>query len=481
MCPTHRSRKIARKASIWRCARRSTRRSSNSRTASVRDGRGKSHEQASHYPPRCRRRGGNVRFRSVGLCTGAGQRLRPIAAAASATSRATARATSAGDAARQAGNECAQLECRWIRYGTEFPPAASRSECRAASRPDAQAGSARQDRPHDAACEREADQARTRTRRTSASADQDPRRAEPHRAELARPCRRQQVMENTTANAFAQAPGRTSSLAAAAAARSPFSVRNAKKEDVLAKQPDGIWFVNGKSRDFVITSGGNVVIAGKGFGSAQGRVLASGLSGFPGSAAALQVTAWTEFEIDAMLPVGIRGVPDLDGISAQVFTATGKSFTLGNGKFVAAREEITLTTQLDRLILFQASPAWPWTMATDGGVHRQRGGPCPSPGTDDLLFPPPPRGFEVSGISMQHGRTDSGDGDDSFTPGYSVGDLDTAVTAGGQTAKHVRVNWGVFDSHTSLNLILSQLSGDQCTSDYKVEVRLVGPAGLTPF
>ena len=291
----------------------------------------------------------------------------------------------------------------------------------------------------------------------------------------------QQVMENTTANAFAQAPGRTSSLAAAAAARSPFSVRNAKKEDVLAKQPDGIWFVNGKSRDFVLTSGGNVVIAGKGFGSAAGRVLASGLNGFPGGAAALQVTAWTEFEIDAMLPVGIRGVPDLDGISAQVFTATGKSFTLGNGKFVAAREEITLTTQLDRLILFQASPAWPWTMATDGGVHRQRGGPCPSPGTDDLLFPPPPRGFEVSGISMQHGRTDSGDGDDSFTPGYSVGDLDTAVTAGGQTAKHVRVNWGVFDSHTSLNLILSQLSGDQCTSDYQVEVRLVGPAGLTPF
>lgn len=301
----------------------------------------------------------------------------------------------------------------------------------------------------------------------------------------------QQVMDKPPGSPLAQAPGRTSSLGAAAASHSPTSIRNASPSFALAHQPDGIWFVNGEKRDFVITPGGNVVISGKGFGPAPGHVFASGLTGFPGGAAALQVTAWNDFEIDAVLLAGIRGVPDLDGISAQAFTSAGKSFALGNGKFVAAREEIVLTSQLDRLVLLQPSSQWPGVMAADGGVHRRLGGDsltCPSPGTDDLLFPQPPRGFQVSGVGMWHGRTDTGDrdawgdaGNHMFIPGYSIGDWDMTSIAGGQNVDRLRIAWGVFRSHTSPQFLEGVANGDQCTSDYQVEVDLVGPAGVSPF
>ena len=300
----------------------------------------------------------------------------------------------------------------------------------------------------------------------------------------------QPLIDNAARGAFAQAPGRTSSLAAAAEAHSPLAVRNARTQDALARQPDGISFINGKPRDFIITPGGSVIIAGKGFGPASGRAFASGLTGFPGGAAALRVIAWSNFEIDAVLPAGIRGVPDIDGISAQVFTPAGKSFTLANGKFIAAREEITLTSQLDRLILLKPSAAWPWIMAADGGVHRWLGGnsvECPSAGTDELIFQPP-SGFEVSGVVMRYGRTDTGDGDayghagnHLFIPGYGIGDWDTTAGPGGQLFDRLSIAWGIFRSHTSPGIFKGVANGDQCNSDYQIAVSLVGPAGVAPF
>src|SRR6185312_11403586 len=309
-----------------------------------------------------------------------------------------------------------------------------------------------------------------------------------------------------SSSAFAAAPGRTSSLGANAAARSPLLARNARTQDTLASQPDGIWFVNNKARDFVITPGGNVVIFGKGFGERAGQVFAKGLTGFPGGAAALQVTAWSNFEIDAVLPAGIRGVRDLSGVATQVVTPAGKSFTLGNGRFFAAREEIVLTTNLDRLIEFQMfgwttsedasvtsdTGSHPNVLDTNGNVRRLEAGisdfDCERSSHDILVFSHVPAGFTVSGIAFWSGRTDAGDGNGyggsgnrMYFPGYSLGDFYTTSQATNhlQSASFdaIQINWGVWRSHNSAG----SFSTWECSSNYQVAVSLVGPAGISPF
>lgn len=325
----------------------------------------------------------------------------------------------------------------------------------------------------------------------------------------------------TSSSTFAGAPGHTSSLAAASEARSPLAARNAKTEDALAGQPDGIWFVNNQSRDFIITPGGNVVIFGKGFGPSPGQVFAKGLTGFPGGAAALQVRSWGNFEIDAVLPPGIRGVADLDGIAVQVLAPAGKSFTLGNGKFIAAREEITLPSGIDMRAVFDVEISPNWTVTQDnsgsspsgggfgtmntssvaltqwGGVGRYEAftkAECKRPGTDTFIPKPLPRGFEVTAIGMVNGRTDTGDGNGMlndepgnhlFIPGYSITWGQTKVATGRDRDKlvdSIAIGWGIWRSHTSPGLGPNSPSEDICMSAYQiVSVTAVGPAGLAPF
>lgn len=312
-----------------------------------------------------------------------------------------------------------------------------------------------------------------------------------------------------SSSAFAGAPGRTSSLAAAAEARSPLAARNAKTQDALANQPDGIWSVNNMARDFVITPGGNVVIFGKGFGERPGQVLAKGLTGFPGGAAALQVTAWGNFEIDAVLPPGIRGVADLNGISLQALASSGKSFTIGNGRFYAERAEIVLPRTIDMHAVFDVRLSPNWTinfnpaegsatdveMARNGFVERfddSSALTCKQPGADMLFSKDLPLGFQVSGIAMVYGRTDSGDGNGmpngdsgshTFTPGYSITWGQTTVAVGANRDKVVdtiSIGWGVWRSHTSPGI--TQDKEDVCASSYAItEVDVLGPAGLSPF
>jgi hypothetical protein len=293
---------------------------------------------------------------------------------------------------------------------------------------------------------------------------------------------------------------------------SPLSIRSMKKGDptlALARQPNGIWFVNDKQRDFVVTPGGNVVIFGKGFGQVRGEVSVKGLVGFPGGVAGLQVSSWTNFEVDATMPAGIRGVADLEGIVLEVILPGGKPLSLGNGRFVAAREEIVLPEGLDmnRIFDFRPSPNLLSNEDLAGGNFRQvaldyRGSvdritsssavDCFKPGVDTLFPRDLPLGFQVSGIVMEHGRTDTGDGDQwgqsgnhMFFPGYGPEWGTTNVAIGrnrDKTVDTLSISWGVFRSHTSPHIAPMRDAEDVCSSNYWItQVWVVGPAGLSPF
>jgi hypothetical protein len=133
----------------------------------------------------------------------------------------------------------------------------------------------------------------------------------------------------------------------------------------------------------------------------------------------------------------------------------------------------------------------------DGAVVRFDSGSdidCKRPGIDRLRFKTL-NGFEVVGATMGHGRTDSGDRDESgkpggrtFFPGYSFGNW-----ADGDA---LEVHWGVFRSHTSSQVEAGvnhvgvvPVPGvgyggarDYCSSNYTItSLRLYGPAGVAPL
>jgi hypothetical protein len=262
----------------------------------------------------------------------------------------------------------------------------------------------------------------------------------------------------------------------------------------MLNTPPGVWFVNDKDTGFRLTPGGNVTIFGKGFGDSAGTLNAQMQSG---AKLAYRVSSWNDREIHATLPANIRGVPDQPA-GVQVSTRDGKSYTLDGGKFYATREEITLNTNLGQVIQFAGAAHWNGTLADNGRVDREERGSnehpyfdCKSPGVDYLYFKPLLNGFVVSGIGGWFGRTDSGDGDGFgsdgnrvFTPGYSFGDWTTGSIAVARDhsvqVPMIPVNWGVWRSHSGQTLT-QYGRPDECSSNYQVEVSLIGPAGMKPY
>lgn len=300
------------------------------------------------------------------------------------------------------------------------------------------------------------------------------------------------------------APGRA--LDAASVAQGPPSrYLTADAQAGYERRPLGVWFVNGESSYFPMTPGGYLTIAGKGFGERLGRVTMLGdpnVRARAPSEVRLLVTDWNDDEIYAQLPEGIRGMPDQD-VRLQVMTHAGTVYLIDKGKFRAAREEMTVTTNLDRIIEVHSTSNWKPTIGGDGQIVRYEDNlwngddlTCRAPGSDQLYFNPP-AGYDVSGMTVWFGRTDAGDGDlyghagdRVFTPGYSVGDWTRASLA--VTRQHskevwmIPVSWGVWRSHTSYAGLGAQFRAagepdDLCESNYQVALTLTGPAGVAPF
>jgi hypothetical protein len=314
-------------------------------------------------------------------------------------------------------------------------------------------------------------------------------------------------------NRFAD-QARGTSAAAAAQAMPPAGAASAPGVRISASQAasqskvavalqDGIGAVNGKRQGFVVTPGGKVVVGGHGFGTAAGRVLLRH-GAFPGGAIALQVAGWSEHEIDALVPAGVSGLPDLDGVGLEVVvvplqsvnvtqgrSAPTRSYTIGPGKFVAARVETTFADNLGRLVMFQGSQNWPVAMTPTGAVFRFDQGTsvnCRPPGTDQLVFTVPP-GFTVSAVAMSvHSPTDNGtfgggglmvsDEQHSFIGAYGYGAWGR-TQVGNQMFDSLTINWGVWKDHQDGYIFIP--SNDMCMSGYAVSVSVVGPAGLSPF
>jgi|GEM_PF-5049030 len=265
--------------------------------------------------------------------------------------------------------------------------------------------------------------------------------------------------------------------------------------NAVLNAPDGIYYVNRKDRNFLITPGGYLTIQGKGFGDTVGEVNVFGRTSL--GKLALQVIDWHDDEIYALLPPGLRGMPDQKA-KLQVITRAGKPYLLDEGNFFAAREEVLLTNQLQRVFRLEESANWPISNGhDDGSIYREENGglggsgiDCKKPGTDRIIFLPLPNGFEVTGVVMTHGRTDAGDGDEFgnsggrvFFPGYSLGewrDESVALDRLRSTTQSVLyVNWGVWRNHTSQTLGSGLF--DECESSYVLAVSVVGPAGVTPL
>jgi hypothetical protein len=256
----------------------------------------------------------------------------------------------------------------------------------------------------------------------------------------------------------------------------------------LVPEQRGVWYVNGKDINYTLTPGGYVTIHGRGFGDVVGSVTVFGT--VDRRTFALQVDDWHRDEVFALLPPGIRGMRD-QPVRLQIITRDGMVFVDDRGRFRAEREEISLGDHLDRVIQFASASTWKPTLSPDGSVERYEAGSsidCQAPGSDRLAFAPP-AGFEVIGISAEWGRTDSGDedalggsGSRVFTPGYSFGEWFKATVATGPGREAVidaiAVNWGVWRSHSSGTFTNGV---DRCLSEYKVTLRLAGPAGVAPF
>jgi hypothetical protein len=273
------------------------------------------------------------------------------------------------------------------------------------------------------------------------------------------------------------------------------SVTRPRVDAPAVTTPPGVWFVNNRERNFTLTPGGYVTIVGKGFGDGVGK--ASIFVPVNGGTLELpfRVIDWHDREIYALLPAGIRGVTD-GPARLQVTTRPGTAYSLDAGKFVAAREEITVNVGLSHVIQLAPSPKWNATMGDDGRVDRVQDQACASGGTDRLYFKPQANGFVVSGVGWWTGREDTGDGDGrgnegsrSFAPGYSFGDWSTGSIAVGRDRSAqvptLTLNWGAWCSRSenSNNSPYSNatFSGFESTSNYQVEVSLIGPAGLRPF
>jgi hypothetical protein len=266
------------------------------------------------------------------------------------------------------------------------------------------------------------------------------------------------------------------------AARSPAGATGGlqshlETHSLTAAPTDGIGAVNGKSHGFVVSPGGYLTILGHGFGDTVGQ--ANVIGQFPGGSEALRVVDWRADEVYTLLPPGLRGVVD-QPVAIQLITRAGKTYRIDRGQFVAAREDITLTTQITRVVRFQSAPNWTATLSDDGRVGRWAGAEsmnCANPGTDILTTVDPGRGFVVTGLTARWGRSDSGngdmDGDDgsrTFFPGYGFG---------AWQGDSISASWGVWRSHTSPYFMLSAY--DLCESDYQIAVILTGPAGVAPF
>lgn len=238
----------------------------------------------------------------------------------------------------------------------------------------------------------------------------------------------------------------------------------------------GIYEVNGKMKNFVLSPGKPLSIGGFGLGTSMGQ--ANAIGQFPSGAVSLRIVDWHDDQVDALFPPDVRGVPD-QPITVQVVTPAGKIFKLDGGKFYATREDVTLTHGIPRVVRLAAGGRSA-SMSDDGTVYRTDYGEsinCFPPSADTLTAVDPGKGFVVTGLGATWGRTDSGDGDyngdagsRTFFPGYGFGEW---------SGDSIRVNWGVWRSHTSPYGMLS--GWDSCVSSYQIAVSLSGPAGVSPF
>lgn len=258
----------------------------------------------------------------------------------------------------------------------------------------------------------------------------------------------------------------------------------------MLNPPPGIWFVNNRDKNFVLTPGGYITISGKGFGDTLGQV--NGFGAADGRRLTYQVLDWHDDQIYAALPIGVRGMAD-QGAKLQVVTSGQKTFLISTGRFYATREEITVTNDVTRVLVRAFAPQWTTTMSSAGRMDRMTFGPdidCPGTGQDTLYFRAPPT-WQVSGITYWVGRTDSGNGDGQgnggsrvFTPGYSTGNWSETTSRDSNGPFQMDVlpfNWGVWRRHSSCEITLAGCQADECDSNYQVAVSLIGPAGVAPF
>ena len=253
----------------------------------------------------------------------------------------------------------------------------------------------------------------------------------------------------------------------------------------LTSSGPGIFGIGTNGEGYRVTPGIDYRISGSQFGQGVGRVRMVSPA-IPNGAIDLIVEDWQDGSIRALIPKDVSGVIDINPVTLQVITASGRMFTKGDVSFTATRSPPTVFSTKNSNFASQlrliADPRWP-AQANVFPVYRFKTGnniDCPGPGQDQVgvrlkngwvatyvvVVP------ETSEFSDPNHMADGSNGDTVFTGAYQVNH---------STPGLVFIDWGVFRNHEAKSFGGVSQAPDTCTSRYDLNVTAIGPVGTAPY
>ena len=250
----------------------------------------------------------------------------------------------------------------------------------------------------------------------------------------------------------------------------------------------GITGIGPNGQGYRVTPGVDYRISGSQFGSGVGRARIVSPA-IPNGTIDLIIEDWQDGGIRALIPKDVSGIPDINPLTLQVITASGKLYTMNDVSFIAARTPPTVFSTTNAAFASQlrvvADSRWsPQTGVQDGSfVARLVTGDnidCPSPGQDQVALKLK-NGWVATSVVVVPGtsllsdpnHTDDGsNGDTVFTGAYRVNH-----TAPGLAY----IDWGVYRTHEAKSFGGVHQAPDTCTSIYGLNVTANGPVGTLPY
>ncbi len=244
--------------------------------------------------------------------------------------------------------------------------------------------------------------------------------------------------------------------------------------------------INGTQSSVVFQPGGQLDIAGCGFGK-SGRVQFSG----GGYAVILAIDSWEDSNIHAHIDAALSGMLDLSGVNFTVFPNGGPVINSSvTHSFRAARETVRVALPPELGIYSQLYGKPKMTVSPDGKstiIERSANfaTSCPSVTDQGQMVDIWPidsgffeQGFEVSGVDYQN-KTNQVVADNNVEQDVLVG------RSGGATydilKKSIVVTFQGHSAYAKKEQTAGNDGSSTCTSRYSVSLIATGPRGFAPW